>query len=209
MKHRWLGTVEVVAALLAAGAGCQHDKLALDYVAPVAAPAPFTGVALRTIDARPPERGGGQGARVGNLRGPYGGAAGMSDENGDAVLRTIWEVTADALRRTGVAASPGPAPKTLYAWIVDYWMDGYIGYKCTIAVRYQLVDSSSRPLWGTEVRSESGATDWAGLSWFGARPTGRNSEKLTRETVMRALDDLVMSAQQEFFSPAFRQALAR
>jgi hypothetical protein len=124
------------------------------------------------------------------------------------VLRTVWEATADALGRTGVAAGPGPAPKTLFAWIVDYWMEGYVGYKCTIAVRYQLVDSSSLPRWGAEVKGESGATDWSALSWFGPHPTGRNSEKLTRETVMRALDDLVLGAQQEFFSPAFRQALA-
>jgi hypothetical protein len=194
---------------LAGGAGCQHDKLRLDYVSPgVPVPAAWAGVALRTIDARPPERGGGQGARVGNLRGPYGAAAGMSDENGDVVLRTVWEATANALGRTGVAAGPGPAPKTLIAWIVDYWMDGYVGIKCTIAVRYQLVDSSSLPRWGAEVKGESEALDHASLTWFGRAPMGRNSEKLTRETVMRALDDLAMEAQQAFISPAFRQALA-
>jgi hypothetical protein len=209
MKHRLLGTVGVLTAVLAGSAGCQHEKLRLDYGSSgVPVPGAWAGVALRTIDARPPDRGGGQGARVGNLRGPYGAAAGMSDENGDVVLRTVWEATADALGRTGVAAGPGPAPKTLIAWIVDYWMDGYIGIKCTIAIRYQLVDSSSLPRWGAEVRGESGALDRAGLTWFGPHPTGRNSEKLTRETVLRALDDLTMEAQQAFISPAFRQALA-
>ena len=208
MKHGLLRTVGILTAVLAGGAGCQHDQLRLDYVSPVAVPGAWAGVTLKTIDARPPERGGGQGARVGNLRGPYGAAAGMSDESGDVVLRTVWEATAEALRRTGVAPGTGPAPKTLIAWIVDYWMDGYVGIKCTIAVRYQLVDSSSLPRWGAEVRGESGSLDTAAMSWFGRAPMGRNSEKLTQKTVMRALDDLVMEAQQAFISPAFRQALA-
>jgi hypothetical protein len=133
----------------------------------------------------------------------------MFDQNGDVVLRTVWEATADALRRTGVAASSGPAPRTLYVWIMDYWIDGYVGYKCTIAIRCQLVDSASVPRWGAELKGEGGSTDLAALSWFGPNPRGRNSAKLTRETVMRALDDLVLQAQQAFVSPGFRQALAQ
>jgi hypothetical protein len=187
-----LAAALVAGALLVVGCGGMEIK----YKPTTAAGAPVkSNVALKVEDQRPLDHGGQNKNHVGNVRGGMGNALRMNDKHVDVAPHTVTDATSDALRSAGVGAAGGP--KTLVATIKDFWMDGFVGYKVTITVQYQLVDQGGKPLWGAEVKGESG-----GAQLFGS------AQSTTIKLYQKALADLATNAGSQFQSPPFQQALA-
>jgi hypothetical protein len=174
------------AALYASGCG----GFAIHYKPdPAAAAAANKGaVTLKVVDARDPDHGGTVHTHVGNARGGLGIPMRINDQNPDVAPRTIGEATTDALGRAGFSSKGGP--KTLVATINNYWVDGFVGYACKIAVLYELQDASGKQLWTAAVNGGSGGTN------------------ITPRMFEKALSDLATRASEQFASQPFQQALA-
>jgi len=186
-----LGAVVFVGSVLVAGCGME-----IKYKPQSAATAAVTSnVALKVEDQRPLDHGGQTKTHVGNVRGSLGIPQRMNDKNVDVAPHTVTDATSDALRHVGIGVAGGQ--KTLVATIKTFWMDGFMGYKCTIVVNYQLVDQGGKSLWGAEVQGASGGTNA-----FGS-PQGT-----TIRLYQNALSDLAQHASEQFQSPPFQQALA-
>jgi hypothetical protein len=186
-----LGAVLFVGSVLVAGCGME-----IKYKPQSAASAPLTSnVALKVEDQRPLDHGGQSKTHVGNVRSAVGIPSRMNDKHPDVAPHTVTDATSDALRHIGVGVAGGP--KTLVATIKEFWMDGYMGYKCTVVVNYQLVDASGKAVWAAEVKGASGGTDVFG-----------SPQSTTMRLFQNALSDLAQNASEQFKAAPFQQALA-
>ena len=187
----WLAVFAVVAA-----SGC--TKLQIKYnPLPAPPPPPSTGLVLRVVDNRPPDKLAVRN-EVGQTRDGFGIGHPLRDEDTDVVPRTVNDATSDALRHSGIGLQ-GAGPKTLVATVTEYWMDGYIGYKAGVTVQYALLNPAGAPVWQQEVKGA------AGTSSFGLN---KSEKRMAKNAFESALADLAQNATAQFRSPQFLQALA-
>ncbi|MGH3054487.1 MAG: hypothetical protein ACRDL7_05860, partial [Gaiellaceae bacterium] len=161
-----------------------------------AAPAPAASVGLKVVDQRPADKGGQDKTQVGQIRGSYGIPSGVNDGSADVAPTTVTDATTDALHQAGVGVQSG-SPKTLVATVTHYWMDGFQGYKATVAVQYALQDNAGKTLWSAEVKGGAGGTNLF-----------RSPQSFTQDMFENALTDLATRASEQFKSEAFKKALA-
>jgi hypothetical protein len=193
MADKKLGQAVLFGALLLA-AGC--SGLQVKYKpSTAAAPAPTTSVALQVVDGRPADKLQNK-KEVGQVRNGVGIPFGLDDQDENVVPRTVTEATNDALKLAGLGTLGGQ--KRLVATVTEFWMDGFMGYKAAVTVRYALLAASGQPLWTQEVKGAAGGTS------FGS--TGPNS--MAQKLFAEALTDLANKANAEFRSPQFTQALS-
>jgi hypothetical protein len=164
---------------------------------PTPAPASATGIVLKVVDNRPPERLAARN-QVGQTRDAFGIPHGLQDEDPNVVPRTITDATSDALKQSGIGVQ-GAGPKTLVATITEFWMDGYLGYKAGVTVQYALLNPAGAPVWVEEVKGNAGA---------GAFGLNKNEKRMAKNMFETALADLAVHASERFRSPNFQQALA-
>jgi hypothetical protein len=188
------GMLVTVVALLAGGCATLEIKY---NPLPTPAPAPVTGVMLKVVDNRPPERLANRN-EVGQTRNGIGIPSGLKDEDPNVVPRTVTDATSDALKQSGVGVQ-GAGSKTLVATVTEYWMDGYLGYKAYVTVQYALFNQMGAPVWTGEAKGNAGA---------GAFGLNKSSTRMAKNMFETALADLAVHASENFRSPTFQQALA-
>jgi hypothetical protein len=194
-QRKILGPKTVLAVALLLTAGCA--KLQIQYKPlPNPAPPPVTGVVLKVVDNRPPERLAARN-QVGQTRDGFGIPHKIADSDPNVVPRTITDATSDALKQSGIGVGAGQ--KTLVATITEFWMDGYVGYKAGVTVQYALLNPAGAPVWTEEVKGN------AGTSAFGLN---KSEIRMTKSVFETALADLAVHASERFRSPNFQQALA-
>jgi hypothetical protein len=188
MRPHFIG---IMAAALLAGCATMNIKYnpSNEPTPPAAA-----GVVLQVVDGRPADKLANK-REVGKVRNAVGIPNSLDDGDENVVARTVGEATADALKRAGLGAQGGP--KALVATVTEYWMDGYMGYKAGITVRYDL-QRPAGPLWSQEVKGQAGGT-----SLFSGGP-----DAVGEKLFGAALADLASKANNEFKTPKFQQALA-
>ena len=194
IMHRNLLTLGMLAGLIVL-AGCA--KTAIKYKPLTAgAPAATSTLGLKVVDQRPADKGGQDKTQVGQIRGSYGIPSGVNDGSADVAPQSVADATTDALKQAGVSVQAG-GPKTLVATVTHYWMDGFQGYKATVAVQYALQDSAGKTLWSAEVKGGAGGTNLF-----------RSPQSFTQEMFENALTDLANRAAEQFKTEAFKKALA-
>jgi hypothetical protein len=171
--------------------GC---SAAIRYVPEAAPPTalPAKMVRLTVIEARAPDKGGGDLSLVGTVRGGYGNPFPFREKEPAAVVRLVKEASQDALLRAGVGVRDD-APIEVVARIVRFWMDGYVGYEGSVEVEYLLVNGARQVAWGTRV---VGTRSGVVLS-YGA------GSKLLGE----ALSQMATQASAQFGSPQFQEQI--
>jgi hypothetical protein len=158
------------------------------------ADAPLAGVQLEVIDARPPGFGGDERIRIGTVRGGYGNPFPVVETDEHAVRRLVEEATTDALLQAGLGTQATSGHK-LVTRIKHFWVDGFVGYKATVAAEIELIDANGKVLWKTEVKGEAGgAALWT--------PTG-----FVPETFQNALSEYAAQASIQFKSPQFQRLI--
>lgn len=162
----------------------------------MSAPAAAGSVSLKVVDQRPADAGGQDKTRVGSVRGSYGIPQGINDSSADVAPQSVTEATTDALKQAGVSVQSGK-PMILVATVTQYWMDGLMGYKASIAVQYALQDSTGKTLWSSEVKAGAGGTNLF-----------RSPNSFTQDMFENALTDLANKAAEQFNSAAFKKAVA-
>jgi len=76
-------------------------------------------------------------------------------------------------------------------------MDGFQGYKATVAVQYALQDGAGKTLWSAEVKGGAGGTNLF-----------RSPQSFTQDMFENALTDLANRAAEQFKTEAFKKAVA-
>ena len=147
---------------------------------------------MEFVNARPPNQGGDDTRAVGIARGGYGNPMTFRQSDPADLPRLIQEATADALKSAGVELKPN-AGNHLVARVLQFWMDGYVGYTAWVEVEYSIVDPSGQPLWKEQVVGRQGG---AVLS-FGA----------ASDLLSSALANMAREAAAKFGDPAFLAAL--
>lgn len=173
--------------------GCGATKIA--YKPMGGAPAASATLALKIVNERPADKGG-QTNQVGQVRGSYGIPAAVKDSSPEVVTQTVTDATTDALAQAGIGVGAG-GERTLVATIKHYWMDGFAGYKSTVAVQYSLQDASGKVLWSQDVTGSAG-----GALMF------QSADSMAQDMFGKALTDLATKAAEQFKSAQFRQALS-
>jgi hypothetical protein len=195
MSLRQLGGLGALMAAIGLSGGCSSLEIKYQPTTPAGMPTK-ANVTLKVADIRPLDKGRDTGTRVGSVRGGFGNSIAVEDKHADVAPHTIGDATSDALLRVGVGVN-NAGQKTLVASIKEYWMDGYMGYKASIIVAYQLMDAAGKPMWSSEVTGVSGGTNMF-----------KSGNTLAKDLFSKALADLVNHASEQFNSPGFQQALA-
>jgi len=185
----------LLAAALTFAAGCATTAIKYKPLAAAAPPA-AANLSLKVVDQRPADKGGQDKAQVGQIRGSYGIPSGVKDSSADVATETVAAATTDALKQAGVGVQSG-SPKTLVATVTHFWMDGFHGYKATIAVQYALQDGGGKTLWSSEVKGGAGGTNLF-----------RGAESFTQDMLENALADLANKAAEQFKTESFKKAVA-
>jgi len=139
--------------LFGGGLACHRHYRDVQYVPswarPAAPPAEHAGVSLQVFDRRPPDRGGDDHRRIGWARGDFGIPKHARVRDGDAVTRSVWNATADALAQLGIGASGGS--HRLVATVLELWEE--VDSALRVAVHYQLLDGAGRERWAVTIES--------------------------------------------------------
>lgn len=151
-------------------------------------------VALQVKDGRDPEYGGSDKSAVGKLRGGFGNPFPLSVTDAQRVTALVEAATADALRLARVSVRPG-GDRSLIATVKTFWIDGYMGYKATVAVDLALHDAQGNVLWRGAAKGEGGGV----AVWT---PTG-----FVPGTFQRALNAYAEDASGFFGRPEFQKNL--
>jgi hypothetical protein len=184
----------VALSLAALGAGCGGVQIQYKPLGTPAAQAK-SNVGLQVVDARPADQGGGNKKQIGQVRSGLGIPSGIEDKQDDVAPRTVRDATADALAHAGVGVKDGGG-KTLVSTIKSYWMDGYVGYKTTITIHYDLKDAAGKSLWNRDIDGGSGGSN-----------AFSSSKSMAQDMFERALDDLATHAAEQFNSAEFQRAV--
>jgi hypothetical protein len=143
---------------------------------------------IEFVNARPPNQGGEDTRAVGIARGGYGNPMTFRQGDPNDLPRLIEVATGDALRSAGVDVKPDATNK-LVAKVLQFWMDGYVGYTAWVEVEYSIVDAAGEAVWKQQVQGRQGG---AVLS-FGA----------ASDLLSQALANMAREAAAKFQDPAF------
>ena len=183
----------VVLPLVILTAGCSYStRLKYDPIAggPKNQSATIT---LEVRDARPPQDGGGDKSQVGRVRGGYGNPFAVRESGPERVSTLVGEALTDALRQAGIGTRGGGNRK-LVAEITSFWIDGFLGYKSTIAATCSLEDDRGKVLWTRSITgAHGGALVFRGVGGF------------VSDVFRKALAEFATRAKDEFNSPDFQK----
>ncbi|MBN2804129.1 MAG: hypothetical protein JXR91_13630 [Deltaproteobacteria bacterium] len=179
----------VLTAVLFLSTGCV--KLTLNHTAMPAA-APSAGqVSVQVNDAREKDRGQGNERHVGQLRNMYGMRIKMEAQN--SLTAELTTIAKESLTSAGFTVTDN-APVIVVVDILDFWMDGYMGYK--IDTKFKLSVKKD----GTETFSKE-LTKSDGV--------GNPNTKRINAAFKRLLDTIAAEMLTVIKSPEFQTAAAQ
>jgi hypothetical protein len=157
------------------------------------------------VDKRPPKHGtAADPNNIGNWRGGFGNpfAIRVGDGNSPPLDQTINRFVGEAITAAGVGFS---APQDPYASshlaieILDFWCDGYMGYKATVSLALVLLDP---PSGGVRMRipiTREASADASSNPWGHVSQLCKNAY---RQALDAAYNDIVIT----FMQPGVRAA---
>jgi hypothetical protein len=142
----------LIASVLFAGCSFQAS-IRHQYRTTIAGPS-LASVAVEAVNHRPLERGG-QGARIGRVRGFFGIPHRLDELDAPSIARTSTDAVIDGLARAGISVDDHAEQKLVVA-VNDYWIDGYLGVNASVKLDLTLQDARGAPVWQQSVGSMGG-----------------------------------------------------
>jgi hypothetical protein len=180
----------------AAFIGCSFDASIRYPLKTTLAGPPAAAVAMEAVNHRPPEHGG-QGTRIGTVRGGFGNPFPVHELDASNITRAVTDAVADGLGRAGISVDDKSA-QVLVVTVNDYWLDGYGAFNASVKVDLALHDAQGAPVWQQSLAGSGGAVMSAGVF---------QADAVAQSAFERALAGIAVQASQLFVANEFRQLL--